>query len=135
MTTWTFLTGKILFKIHGKSSPIKFTDYAKLYPQNGERVVTIESVTSFHSMYRRHLGLALSAAMQPNILLLTSTVQPRHLHARHCRPLQIINSLLLYLNLLPASKYAYTRAAANAVSMATSSVHCGSYFTACNYLC
>jgi len=25
----------------------------KLYPQNGERIVTIDSVTSFHRMYTR----------------------------------------------------------------------------------
>jgi len=29
------------------------THYAKLYPQNGERVVTIDSVTSFHPTDRR----------------------------------------------------------------------------------
>jgi len=28
------------------------TAHAKLYPQNGERIVTIDSVTSFHPMYR-----------------------------------------------------------------------------------
>jgi len=33
-----------------KSSPINSTHYAKLYPQNNERIVTIESVTSFHAM-------------------------------------------------------------------------------------
>ena len=27
--------------------PINSTHYAKLYPQNGERIVTIDSVTSF----------------------------------------------------------------------------------------
>ena len=27
-------------------------NYAKLYPQNGERIVTIDSVTSFHPMYK-----------------------------------------------------------------------------------
>ena len=25
--------------------------YSKLYPQNGDRIVTIDSVTSFHTMY------------------------------------------------------------------------------------
>ena len=33
-----------------KSSPINSTHYAKLYPQNNERFVTIESVTSFHAV-------------------------------------------------------------------------------------
>jgi len=27
------------------------THYVKLYPQNGERIVTIDAVTSFHPMY------------------------------------------------------------------------------------
>jgi len=34
--------------------------YAKLYPQNGERIVTIDSVTSLHPMYyyvRRNVSL------------------------------------------------------------------------------
>ena len=35
-----------------KSSPINSTHYAKLYPQNGEPVVAIDSVTSFHPIYR-----------------------------------------------------------------------------------
>ena len=33
------------------SSPINSTHYAKLYPQNGERNVTVDSVTSIHPMY------------------------------------------------------------------------------------
>ena len=33
------------------SSPINYTHYAKLYPQNGERIVTIDSVTSVHPVY------------------------------------------------------------------------------------
>jgi len=32
---------------------LKRAHYAKLYPQNGERIVTIDSVTSFDSMYCR----------------------------------------------------------------------------------
>jgi len=28
------------------------THYVKLYPQNGERIVIIDYVTSFHSMHR-----------------------------------------------------------------------------------
>jgi len=31
--------------------PLTSHYYAKLYPQNGERVVAIDSVTSIHSMY------------------------------------------------------------------------------------
>jgi len=45
------LNGEILFEQLRKSSPINSTHYAKLYPQNGDRVVSIDSVTSIHSMY------------------------------------------------------------------------------------
>jgi len=34
-----------------KSSPFNSTHYVVLYPQNGDRIVTIDSVTSFHPMY------------------------------------------------------------------------------------
>ena len=34
-----------------KSSPINSTRYAKLYPQNGDRIVAIDSVTTFYPMY------------------------------------------------------------------------------------
>jgi len=34
----------MLFEEHVKYSPINSTHYAKLYPQNGERIVTIDSV-------------------------------------------------------------------------------------------
>jgi len=30
--------------------------YVMLYPQNGDRIVTTDSVTSFHPIYIRHLG-------------------------------------------------------------------------------
>jgi len=42
-----------LFEEHGKSSPINSAQYAKLYPQTGNRIVTIDSVTSFHPLYYR----------------------------------------------------------------------------------
>jgi len=42
---------RMLFKQHDKSSPLNFTHYAKLYPQNGERIVTIDSLTSFYPMH------------------------------------------------------------------------------------
>ena len=45
------VTGQILFERDGKSSPTNYTHYTKLYPQNGERIVTIDAVTSFHRMY------------------------------------------------------------------------------------
>ena len=31
--------------------PVNFTHYAVLYPQNGDRIVTIDYVTSLHPMY------------------------------------------------------------------------------------
>jgi len=41
-----------LFKLDDKSSPVNPTHYATLHPQNGERIVAIDSVTSLHLMYR-----------------------------------------------------------------------------------
>jgi len=41
----------MLFKLQDKSSPPSYTHYAKLYPQNGDRIVAIDSVTSLHPMY------------------------------------------------------------------------------------
>ena len=32
-------------------TPLNSTHYAKLYPQNSERIVIIDYVTSFHRMY------------------------------------------------------------------------------------
>ena len=32
--------------------PVNSTHYAVLYPQNGDRIVTIDYVTSLHPMYR-----------------------------------------------------------------------------------
>jgi len=43
----------MLFKQHDKYSPLNSTHCAKLYPQNGDRVVAIDSVTSFHPVYRQ----------------------------------------------------------------------------------
>ena len=44
------LTGSVLFEKHDKSSPFNRTLYVVFYPQNGDRIVTIDSVTSLHSM-------------------------------------------------------------------------------------
>ena len=41
----------MLFKQHDNSSPLDSTHYAMLYPQNGDRIVAIYFVTSFHPMY------------------------------------------------------------------------------------
>ena len=45
------LTGSFLFGEHDKSLPFNSTHYVVLYPQNGGRIVTIESVTSPRPMY------------------------------------------------------------------------------------
>jgi len=42
---------KFLFEWQGKSSPINSTHYTKLYPQNGDRILIIDSMTSFHPVY------------------------------------------------------------------------------------
>jgi len=42
----------MLFKQHDKSSPLNCTQYALLYPQNGDRIVTVDSMTSFHPVGR-----------------------------------------------------------------------------------
>jgi len=41
----------MLFKYHEKSSPLNSTHYAVLYPQNGDRIVAIDSVPSLNHMY------------------------------------------------------------------------------------
>jgi len=38
------------FMTHDVSLPLNSTHYAMLYPQNGDRIVTIDSVTSLHPM-------------------------------------------------------------------------------------
>jgi len=41
----------MLFKQHNKSSPLNSTHYVMLYPQNGDHIVPVDSVTSLHTMY------------------------------------------------------------------------------------
>jgi len=41
----------MLFKQHEKYSSLNSTHYATLYPQNGDRIVAIEPVTSRHPVY------------------------------------------------------------------------------------
>jgi len=43
----------MLFKQHDKYSPVNSTHCAMLYPQNGDRVVAIDSVTLLHPVYRQ----------------------------------------------------------------------------------
>jgi len=52
---WTFfkLTDSILFELHDKSSPFNSTRYIVLYPQNGDRIVTIDSVYTIIPTYPR----------------------------------------------------------------------------------
>jgi len=45
------VTDSILFEQHDKSSPFNWTHYIVLYPQTGDRIVTVDSVTSVHPMY------------------------------------------------------------------------------------
>ena len=45
----------MLFKQHDKSSPLNSIHYAMLYPQNGDRIVAVDYVTSLYLMYnKRH---------------------------------------------------------------------------------
>jgi len=45
------LSDSILFEWHDKSSPFNLTHYIVLYSQNGDRIVTIDSATSFHPVH------------------------------------------------------------------------------------
>jgi len=45
------LTDSILYEKHDKSSSFKSTHCVALYPQNGDRMLTIGYVTSLHPMY------------------------------------------------------------------------------------
>ena len=48
-------TDRILFK-YDKSSPLNSTHhFYMLYPQNGDRIVAIDSVTSLHPVYKRQV--------------------------------------------------------------------------------
>jgi len=40
----------MLFKEQDKSSPLNSAHYAMLYPQNGDRIMAIDSVTSLNPM-------------------------------------------------------------------------------------
>jgi len=44
--------GCCLSEQHGKSSPFNSTHCSVLYPQNGDRIVTIDSVTPVRRMYK-----------------------------------------------------------------------------------
>ena len=71
---------------YGKSSSINSTHYAKLYPQYGDRIVTIDSVTLFHPIAYRMLQTfspPAAAAKQPKaglcfaaVSFLTISVRP-----------------------------------------------------------
>jgi len=53
----------MLFKQHNKSSPLNSTHCAMLYPQNGVRVVAIDSVTSPPYVFR--CGCSHGSALTP----------------------------------------------------------------------
>jgi len=44
-------TDSFLFEWHTKSSPINSASYNELYPQNGDRIVNMDYVTSLHPLY------------------------------------------------------------------------------------
>jgi len=46
------VTHSILFEEHDKFSLFNSTHYVVLYPQNGDRIVTVDSVTLLHPVYR-----------------------------------------------------------------------------------
>jgi len=41
----------MLFKQHDNTSPLNSTLYAMSYPQNGDHIVAVDFMTSFHPMY------------------------------------------------------------------------------------
>ena len=47
--------------------PVNSTHYAKLYPQNGGLIVTIDSVTSLHRMYRHARILEAAFKCRPQV--------------------------------------------------------------------
>jgi len=50
--------------------PVNYTHYAVLYPQNGDRIVTIDYVTSLHSMYSLYVaGVIWSNTRLPSLRL------------------------------------------------------------------
>ena len=60
------LTDSILFEQRDKSLPFNSTHDVVLYPQNGDRIVTIDSVTLLHRIYNvsrslRHAGVLVAA--------------------------------------------------------------------------
>jgi len=59
----------MLFKWHDKSSPLISTHYVMLYPQNCDRIVAIDSVTSFHPTYSPPIRRANSSKPGINLLL------------------------------------------------------------------
>jgi len=58
-----------------------FTHYATLYPQNGERIVAIDSVTSIHPMYTR-LRLLEFYFFQPTSVCLLNLSKPGYATGR-----------------------------------------------------
>jgi len=51
------LTDSILFESPDKSTLFNSTHYIVLYPQNGDRIVTTDSMAPLHSVYKRtHCG-------------------------------------------------------------------------------
>ena len=63
------LTDSVLFEYHDKSSPFNSTHYIVSCPQNGDRIVTIASVTLLFLTHTRVVhGSILCDQIQPNPL-------------------------------------------------------------------
>jgi len=59
-----------------KSSPFNSTHHVELYPQNGDRIVTIDSVTSLHRTPRRiRMLLSFSDCTSNDLLLIRFSVK------------------------------------------------------------
>jgi len=84
---WTFhkITDSVLFE-YDKASPFNSTHYTVLYPQNGGRIVTIDSVTSLHPVCRTNRDCKMHVFQQV-LSCQRSSVRPWILNAtrRHFR--------------------------------------------------
>jgi len=67
MDIYVTTTDSILCEQLHKSSPFNSTHYAKLYPQNDDRIVTIDSVTSLHPMYTQGDSEVISFDIDANL--------------------------------------------------------------------
>jgi len=78
----------MLFKQHNESSHLNSTHYAMLYPQNADRIVVIDSVTSLSLTLRIVTRQKIRNLLCPTLSLSCNVCQCRVLqfHALHFRP-------------------------------------------------